>query len=282
MKTDVLIIGAGQAGLAMGYFLKQKKVSFAILGKESRIGEVWRNRYDSLLLFTPRWFSSLPGMVLKGNKKTYAGKDEIADYLEAYAQKFHLPVRLNVEVLSLVKAGDDFIAKTTKGDYTARNIIIATGPFQKAAVPAFSHQLSDHIYQAHTSGYQNPGQLQDGPVLVIGGGNSGAQIAVELSETREVYLSVGHKITFLPLQVLGKSIFWWFQKAGLYRYTKNTGIGKRIMSQGDPIMGRNLKSLIRKGKIKLKPRALKAGSGTLSFADEFQLEVQRVSFSPHL
>lgn len=145
-QVDVLIIGANQAGLAMGYQIKTTNKSYAIIGKESRIGDVWRNRYDSLLLFTPRWFSSLPGFALDGDQKGYANKDEIADYLEKYAALFELPVHLQTEVLSLEKVNNLFKVVTNKDEYWAKKVIVSTGPFQKPAIPKISSVLSDHVY----------------------------------------------------------------------------------------------------------------------------------------
>lgn len=275
-KLDILIIGASQAGLAMGYFLKQKKTSFAILGAENRVGGIWRSRYDSLMLFTPKWFSALPGMTLKGNPGDYATKDEIADYLEAYAASFDLPVQLNERVQSLEKNGKIFSATTKRGTYAAKKIIVATGPFQKAFIPPFAQQLPQEIYQIHTSSYSKPQQLQPGAVLVVGAGNSGAQIAVELYQTREVTLSVGKRLKFFPYEILGKSLFWWFDKIGLYHLTSDTKLGQWIRTKGDPIIGKELKKLIRTEKVKLKPRAKSIVGKAVTFEDGSRLEVQNI------
>ena len=276
MELDVIIIGASQAGLAMGYFLKQKGLSFAILSKESRFGDIWRNRYDSLVLFTPRWLSALPGMDLPGDPKGYATKDEIADYLEAYASGFSLPVHLDIAVQGLEKRGSSFKVSTNGGDFWTKQVVVATGPFQKAYVPAFASKLPASIYQAHTSAYKNPEQLQRGSVLIVGVGNSGAQIAVELAASREVFLSLGHKLKFFPLEILGKSIFYWLKKLGIYSLTADNTLGKWIMGQGDPVMGKELKRAIQEGKVKLKPRTIPSASKAVSFEDTSQLEVENI------
>ncbi|QSB48715.1 flavin-containing monooxygenase [Parageobacillus toebii] len=281
-NVDVLVIGAGQAGLAMGYYLKQNNILFAIVGKENRIGDVWRNRYDSLVLFTPRWFSSLPGMALKGDPNGYPTKDEIADYLEDYAQKFELPIHLNTEVISLQKENEIFRVTTNNSNYVAEKVVVATGPFQKPYIPPFAESLSDKVYQVHTSRYLNPSQLQEGSVLVVGAGNSGAQIAVELSEDREVYLSVGHKMKFFPLEIMGKSIFWWFKKLGLLNVHINSSLGQFISKQSDPIFGKELKHLIQEGKIKIKPRTVSISGDVISFADNSQIQVQNVIWATGL
>lgn len=276
MEFEVIIIGASQAGLAMGYFLKQKGISFTILGKESRLGDSWRSRYDSLVLFTPRWLSALPEMALPGDQNGYAGKDEIADYLEAYAKRFDLPVQLNAMVEGLEKMDDLFSVSTNRGDFRARQVVVATGPFQKPFVPAFARELPASIYQVHTSAYKNPAQLQNGAVLVVGAGNSGAQIAVELSASREVFLSAGHPLKFFPLQILGKSIFYWFKKMGIYSLSAESALGKKIMAQGDPIMGSELKRALKKGAIKQKPRATKVAAEAVCFEDGSQAAVRNV------
>lgn len=278
MKTeiDVLIIGASQAGLAAAHYLKEKNISFLIIGKEQNIGDVWRNRYDSLVLFTPRWYSSLPGLPLEGDPNGFATKNEIADYLERYAMHFNLPVYLNTEVCSLSKEKESFVVKTNTAEYIAQHVIVATGPFQKAFIPRFADTLTDEVFQVHTSQYVNPTALKEGPVLVVGAGNSGAQIAVELSKDRDVYLSIGHKMKFFPLDIMGKSIFWWFNKLGLLSADIQSKLGEFICKQGDPIFGLELKNLIRDGKVTIKPRTTGTHHKLISFVDGSKVEVENV------
>ena len=180
MRYETIVIGAGQAGLAMGYYLSQSNVNFLIIDKGRELGEVWKERYDSLRLFTPRMYSSLPGLVLDGDQHGFPSKDEIGDYLKHYADKFALPVALNTEVLSVTKHEESFCVETTKGMFNTSNIVVATGPFQTKRLPAFSASLNESILQLHSSEYKNPNQLQKGNVLVVGGGNSGAQIVIIL------------------------------------------------------------------------------------------------------
>lgn len=266
-EVDVLVIGAGQAGLAMGYHLKQQKRSFLILGKEERLGDPWRNRYDSLVLFTPRWFSSLPGLPLTGDPNGYSTKDEIANYLEAYAAHFQLPIQLQTEIYSLEKFNGMFQSATSRGEFRAKTVVIATGPFQNPFIPEMAKTVSDNIYQVHTSQYRNPSQLKSGSVLVVGAGNSGAQIAVELCKDREVYLSNGHKLKFFPLQRLGKSIFWWFKQLRMLNADTDSKIGQFIRKRHDPIFGLELRQLLRLGKIRLKPRTVEINGDKIAFAD---------------
>ncbi|MEV5036225.1 NAD(P)-binding domain-containing protein [Peribacillus frigoritolerans] len=279
MKYDVIIIGAGQAGLSMGYFLQKTNVSFLILEKGKGIGEVWKNRYDSLKLFTPRSYSSLPGLALEGNLSIYPTKNEIADYLSSYAKMFSLPVQLKTEVQSLFKASGGFRILTDKGQFIAKSVVIATGPFQNPVVPKFSNKLSENVLQLHSSQYKNSEQLREGPVIVVGGGNSGAQIAVELSKEKETYLSISHKIKFLPQDVMNKSIFWWFDKLGIYKASSNTKIGQYIKKQNDPIFGFELKSLIKSGKVILKPRTISINNDTITFENDSKVQVNNVIWS---
>ncbi len=282
-EVEVLVIGAGQAGLAMGYYLKKQKKSFLILGKEERLGDVWRNRYDSLVLFTPRWFSSLPGLRLNGNQNGYPTKDEIADYLEAYAGHHHLPVNLQTSVYSLERVHNTYHVATSRGDYRAKKVVIATGPFQKPFVPKIAKAVSEDVYQVHTSQYRNPSQLKPGSVLVVGAGNSGAQIAVELSREREeVYLSTAHKLKFFPLQLLGKSIFWWFEKLGMLHANVESKMGQYMMRQNDPIFGLELRELLKQGKIGLKSRTSGIFDKTVVFKGELDILKNSSNFKDSL
>ena len=276
MIYDVLVVGAGQAGLAMGYYLKQTELSFQLLEKGSLVGESWRNRYDSLTLFTPRFYSSLPGLSLNGEKNHYPTKDEISDYLSYYANKFLIPIQHNTSVTKLDKKDDLFILSTNQGEYQSRNVIVATGPFHDPFIPEYSQQLSESILQLHSSNYKNPNQLLDGPTLVVGGGSSGAQIAAEISNERKVYLSLGKSLKFLPQNIGNKSIFWWFDRLGILNANVNSRVGQLIKNQPDPIFGFELKSKIKNGKVLQKPRVTNAENKQLFFHDGSSLEVSNV------
>ena len=251
-KLDVLVVGAGQSGLAMGYYLKQSGLSFAIVDSGARIGDSWRNRYDSLVLFTPR---------------SYPNKDEVADYLEAYARHFALPVRLHTTVLSLEHRGTGFSTRTTYGAFESKLVVVATGSFQKPFIPSMATMLDRRIVQLHSSEYRNASQLSDGPITVVGAGNSGAQIAVELAEDRNVILSAGHPMKFMPLQIGSKSIFWWLDKLGLLNAGKRSLIGKWFSKQPDPIFGYELKKRISRNEVIVKPKVVSAREQELVFAD---------------
>ncbi|EJR65009.1 hypothetical protein IIO_01649 [Bacillus cereus VD115] len=276
---DVIIVGAGQAGLAIGYYLKQAGYSFLLLEAGDRVGDSWRNRYDSLQLFTPREYSSLPSMILKGEGNGFPSKDEIATYLEEYARHFKLPVQLQTEVLKIKKEKDIFELHTSKEILQSKKIIIASGGFQQPFIPSFSQHLSSHIFQIHSSQYKSPSQIRKGRVLVVGGGNSGMQIAVELAKTHEVTMSIGHPLTFLPLHLFRKSIFNCLEKLGLLYAEVNTKRGKWFQKRQDPIFGFEGKELIRSGTIKLQEKVVSASGNNIMFKNGDTYSAESVIWS---
>lgn len=276
MLHGTIVIGAGQAGLAMGFYLKQRNEHFIILDKGLELGEVWKERYDSLQLFTPRLYSSLPGLSLNGKQHGFPTKDEIADYLKSYAEAFDLPVELNTEVLSVTRNDGGFCVETTKGKYLTRNVVVATGPFQTKRIPIFSSSLSENVLQLHSSEYKNPNQLQQGNVLVVGGGNSGAQIAVELSKERETYLAVSQKPRYFPLTIGGMSVFWWLDKLGILNVRNTSSIGELIQKKGDPLFGSELKNAIRNESVRVKARVVNGKNNQIIFEDATILEVNNI------
>jgi putative flavoprotein involved in K+ transport len=276
MKYNVIIIGGSQAGLSMGFFLRNSNLSYIILDRSSEVGESWKDRYDSLKLFTPSYLSTLPGLSIERSSNLYPTKDQIADYLKRYAQKYSLPLQLNTEVQRVYIKNNEFVVETSKGEMAAHNVVVASGPFQKPQIPGFSSQLSDRISQIHSSEYKNPCQLKEGTALVIGGGNSGAQIAVELAKVMEVYLSVGHKMMYLPQDLGNKSIFWYLDKLGVYKASQNSMVGRMMQRKPDPIFGFELKGLIKNKTIKLKPRAISSEGDAIMFQDGSRLNVDNI------
>lgn len=276
MLYDVVVIGGGQAGLSMGYYLKQTPLSFIILDNHAFVGEVWRKRYESLVLFTPRSYSSLPGLVLEGDPTGFPTKDEIANYLELYAQTFELPIHFNCHVQKVQKENNIFTISTNNTVTKAKNVVIATGPFHTPNIPSLAKELPKHVVQLHSSEYKHPAQLNDGSVLVVGGGNSGAQIAVELSEHNETYLSVGHKIQFLPLTIAGRSIFKWFDRLGILQANRNSFIGKKVQRRPDPIFGFELKEKIINNEVKIKSRTWSVHQEEIQFDDQSTIRVNNV------
>ncbi len=193
---DVLIIGAGQTGLAVAYYIKKTKLSFLLVDANTRIGDSWRKRYDSLRLLTPDSNNSLSGLSLGGNKKTHSTKDNFADYLERYSHHFSFHIILNTKIKKLQKKNGIFIATAGKNVFHAKNIVVATGAFQKPYIPLMAKDISSEIFQIHSYEYKNVSRIPKGNVLVVGAGNSGAQIAVELAKTHSVTFSSKRKLIF--------------------------------------------------------------------------------------
>jgi len=202
---DTVVIGGGQAGLSMGYHLARKGVHFTILEANQRIGDSWRQRWDSLRLFSPARFDGLNGMPFPGDGYAFPTKDEMADYLEAYAARFSLPVRTGVRVERVSRAGDgSFLVSAGNRQIHARHVVVAMADFQRPRVPAFAAELDGSIVQFHSSAYRNPGQLRPGAVLLVGLGNSGAEIARELVRAgHETYIS-GAASGELPFRIEGR------------------------------------------------------------------------------
>lgn len=264
---DVVVVGGGQAGLAVGYELTRRDLTIAILDAAPAIGQVWRDRYDSLTLFTPAQYSSLPGLPFPKPYDTYPTKDDVAAYLEQYVATFQLPVRLNTRVVAVRQSGPEFVVETEGETYRARAVVVATGPFQQPFIPPFAADVAPTVVQLHSSAYRNPGQLPSGPVLVVGAGNSGAQIVVELAAERDVTLAVGKRPPYLPQRLLGRDIFWWLHRLGLMRVSSASLLGRR-MRRLDPLIGTNLHHLARERKIRLVGRALGATGATVRFDGE--------------
>ncbi|MGX5714797.1 flavin-containing monooxygenase [Arthrobacter sp. MAHUQ-56] len=189
---DTVVIGGGQAGLAMGYHVSRLHRPFVILDENARTGDSWRSRWDSLRLFTPARYDALPGSRYPAPPWSYPSRDGFADYLSAYAAEFSLPVRHNTRVIRLGHNGTSFVIDTGTGQLEAGNVVVASGWDRKPKVPAFAHQLDHTIRQLPAADYKNPQDLQPGPVLVVGAGNSGADIALELAASRKTYLSGRH------------------------------------------------------------------------------------------
>ena len=188
-RFDTIVIGGGQSGLATGYHLAKQGRSFVILDRHPRIGDAWRTRWDSLRVFTPAKYDGLPGMRFPAPRLSFPTKDQVADYMAAYATRFNLPVRTGVSVDRVLRIGDEFEVTTSAGTFCAANMVVATGASQAPKVPAFASELSSDVTQMHSSFYKNPGQLHDGAVLVVGLGNSGAEIANEVCRSHKAFLS---------------------------------------------------------------------------------------------
>ena len=274
-RFEVIVIGAGQAGLAMGYFLARQGRRFVILDGADSIGSAWRTRWDSLTLFTPRGYDSLPGLEFPGDADGYPMRDEVIEYLERYAETFDLPVALDSSVQSLSFADDRFAFALEDGSsIEAGQVVVATGPFQVPRVPVFATDLAPEIFQTHSTGYRRASDLPEGTVLVVGGGNTGFQIAEELAATHEVHLAVGSRQPPLPQRFLGRDLFWWLGRFGVLHKTVDSRLGQRMRDR-DTLIGSSPRSARRAG-VHMKPRAVGVSGRTVSFADGSTLDVDAV------
>ena len=271
---DAAVIGASQAGLAMAWHLARHHLRSEVLEAGPEIGHTWRSRWDSLTLFTPTQHNALPGMPFPGPQDTYPTKDPVADYLKAYAAAFNLPVRLNARVTKLSQTAEGFEARTYDGILRARQVVVATGPFQVPYLPPAAQRLDGPVTQLHSAGYRNPQALPPGPALVVGGGNSGFQIAEELAATRPVDLSIATKAPVLPQRLAGKDLFWWLTRLGLMRVTAGSRLGRR-MSAREFIIGSSRRRLKEAG-VRFRPAVAGADGRTVRFADGTSLDVEVV------
>jgi putative flavoprotein involved in K+ transport len=265
---DTVVIGAGQAGLAAGYYLQRAGMRFVLVDAGDEIGAAWKNRWDSLKLFTPARFNGLPGMDFPGEPYSLPTKDQAAEYLKAYVRRFELPVRLRTRVKSLRPDGRGYALTTTGGEILrAASVIVATGANQQAYVPALSAGLRQDIVQIHSRDYRRPSQLPQGSVLIVGAGNSGAQIALELAEAgRKVVLS-GPDTGSLPRRLLGRDIYDWLWPT-LMRPSVDSPLGRRLMQgrlfAGDPLVGMSATSLAHRG-VERAERIVAAREGSVTF-----------------
>lgn len=248
--SPILIIGAGQAGLATAYHLQQRGLACTLVDAHARIGDNWRTRWDSLRLFSPARYSSLDGWALPCPPRHLPSKDEVADYLEAYAQRFGFATLLGTRVEAVTQVADGFaVTLVTAGERTivhAKTVIVAAGAFDKPYVPTFGEAAGAGIFQIHVAAYHNPGLLPDGPALVVGTGASGTQVAAELSASRKVYLS-GPATKHAPRSFLGRDLYWWLYALGIMRIRRESWLGRKLLQRpggGDLLVGPSLAAIV--------------------------------------
>ena len=275
-RLDVVVIGGGQAGLAIGHFLARQGRRFVIVERAAEIAPAWRERWDSLTLFTPRRYSALPGLPFPGDPDGYPTRDEVIAYLDRYAESFELPIELNSEVKRLDLGDDDrFRLEVDGGTITADQAVVASGPFHTPYVPKLADGLADGVFHTHAVGYRRADELPPGTVLVVGGGNTGFQIAKELSATHKVALSVGSRQTPLPQRLLGRDLFWWLTKARILDRTVESRLGRKLSTR-ETLIGSSPRELKKRYGVELKPRVVDADGHAVRFRDGSELEVDAV------
>jgi putative flavoprotein involved in K+ transport len=247
-----------------------------ILERAERIAPAWRERWESLTLFTPRRYSALPGLPFPGDPDGYPSRDEVIAYLERYAETFELPIELNSEVKRLDR-GDDgrFLLEVDGRTITADQIVVTTGPFQTPYVPKLAEKLEGDVFQTHAVGYRRPDQVPEGTVLVVGGGNTGFQIAKELSATHKVVLSIGSKQKPLPQRPLGRDLFWWLTKARILNKTVESRLGRKLSTR-ETLIGSSPREMTKRYGVELKPRLVDVDGRRVRFEDGTELEVDAV------
>ncbi|MEJ1109566.1 MULTISPECIES: flavin-containing monooxygenase [unclassified Kribbella] len=280
-RFDTVIVGGGQAGLAVGYELAARQRSFVILERGERIGDSWRRRWDSLRVFTPARYDGLPGWPFPAPGWSYPTKDEVADYLESYAARFRLPVRTGVRVDGLTRDNGEYVVTSGTSQYVAHNVVVATGGYQAPRIPEFAAELDPAILQLHSSEYRNPSQLQEGAVLIVGAGNSGAEIAVESARNHPTWLS-GRDTGQEPVRAgaLLDRLFtppFWFLLSHVF--TTRTSLGRKVEQQlsshGLPLARVRRKDLVQAG-IRRVPRITGVRDGLPLHADGESLDVTTV------
>jgi putative flavoprotein involved in K+ transport len=281
-QQETIIIGGGQAGLAMGYHLSRLGLPFVILDASDRTGDSWRARWRSMRLFTPARRDGLPGRPFPARKHSFPTRDEMADYLEDYAREFELPVRTGVRVDALGQADDGrFLIAAGHRRYAADQVVLATGPFQRAHVPGFAGELDPRITHMHSSAYRVPDELPDGSVLIVGAGNSGADIALELAADRDVLLSgeLGPEIPFNIEGLAGHMLFPVLWQVWSHVLTFGSPIGRRalpkIRAGMEPRIRVKTKDLAAAG-VQFVPRTDGVRDGQPLLADERVLDVATV------
>jgi putative flavoprotein involved in K+ transport len=273
-RREVVVIGGGQAGLAIGHLLAQQGRRFTILEAAGEPAAAWRTRWDSLKLFTPVRYDGLPGLTFPGDPDSYPGRDDVVAYLTDYAQRFELPVELNSRVQSVRPRDGGFLVELADRTYEADQVVVATGPFQVPFTPAMAADLGSEVAQLHSTDYRSPDGLPPGAALVVGGGNTGFQIAAELAQSREVHLAVGARQTPLPQRILGRDLFRYLEATRLMNKTVTSRIGQR-MKDRETLIGSSPRRARRQG-IRMRPRATGAHGSAVTFADGSEATVAAV------
>jgi putative flavoprotein involved in K+ transport len=283
-KFDVIVIGGGQAGLSVGYHLARAGARFVILDANERIGDSWRKRWDSLRLFTPAKFDGLDGMPFPAPRNNFPSKDEMADYLEAYALHFQLPVRNGVRAQRLFKRRGRYVVTAGTLEMEAEFVVVAMAKYQRAKLPAFAAQLSSDVRQLHSSDYRNLGQLRPGGVLLTGAGNSGADIALETVRGGHNTWLAGRdtgEVPFRPERFLGRNLLMPLVLGFVFHrvLTVKTPFGRKarpaVLTKGAPLIRVKRRDLAAAG-VERVPRVVGVRDGRPMLEDNRTLAVTNV------
>ncbi|MDQ2767791.1 MAG: NAD(P)/FAD-dependent oxidoreductase [Gemmatimonadota bacterium] len=283
-RIETVIIGAGQAGLSTGYHLAKLGRQFVILESNRRVGDTWRKRWDSLRLFTPARYDGLDGMQFPAPKHSFPTKDEMADFLEAYAARFNLPVRTGVRVDRVWREGTRYMVAAGDQLFEADNVVIAMASYQTPRIPSFASALSPDIMQLHSLDYRNLAQFHPGAVLIVGAGNSGAEIAIEAARAGATTYFSGRVTGEIPFRIEGRAA-----RLGLapfiFRFvfhrvlTVDTPMGRsarrRMLSMGTPLIRTREADLVGAGVTRV-PRVDGVRRGLPLLADGRTLDVANV------
>lgn len=283
-RIDTIVIGAGQAGLSAGYHLAKQGLPFAILDADPRIGDHWRDRWDSLRLYSPARFDSLPGMRFPGSSSHWPTGREMADYLGAYARRFDLPVASGTRVDRVEPIDGGFVVTAGDRAWEASQVIVATGPFRQPAVPAFASGLDPSIRQMHSHEYRNPSQLETGPVLVVGLSHSGADIAFEAASAGHRTILSGKSHGQMPIRVTDtkRAMIGWPVVEFMFAHvlTMRTPMGRRMRPEvrkgGGPLLRIRLGDLDRAGVERHDAKTVGVHDGRPELADGTVLDVANV------
>ncbi len=297
---DVAVIGGGQAGLSMSYHLSQQGVEHVVLEQADCIADSWRQRYDSLALITPNWMNGLTGLTFPGEADSFGVKSDVISYLENYAVFTKPPLQLGCRVTAVNRSSAGFVIDTTSLSLRARHVVLATGPFQQPKFPDFYRATTGQVCHLHSSQYRNPQQLPPGDVLVVGSGNSGVQIAVELARQSNVFLS-RERDAAIPRRIRGQDFvgilpkfgindrhiddqdrdrvadfMWWMDKFGLYEMPIGTPLGQILGRGSDPYIGESMTSVLKSTDIVLMDKVVDMHGDTVVFADGKELQPRSV------
>jgi putative flavoprotein involved in K+ transport len=285
-NLDAIVIGAGQAGLTVGYYLARRGARFVILNGDARVGDSWRNRWDSLRLFTPARWDGLAGMPFPAPPRYFPTKDEMADYLESYARRFALPVRNGMRVERLTRESERYVVEAGGRRFEAPQVVVAMASYQKPRIPDLARELESGIFQMHSSEYRNLSQLREGGVLIVGAGNSGAEIAAEVAPRHETWVS-GRDVGQVPFRIdrfFSQTVLLpiLFRLVFHRLLSLATPLGRKVrpklVSQGGPLIRVKRRTLEALG-VRHVPRVAGAREGKPVLEDGSVLDVSNVLWS---